>query len=542
MQFRRTLGDVLKEAGVITSSQLASSLQERDKTREPLHGILVRRGYVSEQEIVDTLSTVLGIPCARLDPRMVEPEAASLVPPYLIWHHQILPLTRRGNRLTLAMADPLNDRAIEDVEKATGLEVVPVIVRQSDLTWVAGQYASWGPRSAEAETRADDASAVRLVDSILTQAFHAQASDVHIQPESEAVRVRFRVDGLLSEVLRLPASIGPALVSRLKVMADLDISEKRLPQDGRIRVQLEGHAIDIRVAIIPTVYGEQVVLRVLDQTRGIIDIEGLKLQGSNWERFMSLLAFPHGIVLVTGPTGSGKTTTLYSMLRFLNDSERCIITLEDPVEYSLPGITQIQVNPRIGFSFSEGLRAVFRQDPDVIMVGEIRDTETARLAVQAAMTGHLVLSTLHTNTAAGSVTRLCDMGIEPYLICSSLRGVVAQRLVRTVCPECSEEYFLDEFTAVRIGLPELTGNRFRRGRGCYSCRMTGYQGRVAVQEVLVFTQALRDLVMGESVTEEELQSAARAQGMVTLLEDGIKKARDGLTSLEEIMRVVHLGY
>ncbi len=541
MQFRRTLGDVLREAGMITSGQLASSLQEKDKTGEPLHNILVRRGYISEEEIVNTLSTMLGIPSARLDARMIEPDALRLVPEYLIWRHQILPLSRHGRRLSLAMADPLNYEAIEEVAQATGLEVVPVIVRQNELTWVAGQYTFWGANSTGLSPRLDDASAVRIVDSVLNQAFHAQASDIHIQPEKETVKVRFRVDGLLFEVLRLPADIGPALVSRIKVMAGLDISEKRFPQDGRIRAEMEGHSIDIRVAVIPAVYGEQVVLRILDKTRGIIDLEGLRLLGSNRERFMSLLASPNGIVLVTGPTGSGKTTTLYNMLRFLNSPERSIITLEDPVEYSLPGITQIQVNPRIGFSFSDGLRAVFRQDPDVIMVGEIRDTETAHLAVQAAMTGHLVLSTLHTNTAAGSVTRLRDMGIEPYLISSCLRGVVAQRLVRMVCPRCYEEYGLDEPTAVRIGLPELTGVKFRRGRGCNSCRMTGYYGRVALQEVLVFSQSLRMLALSESITEEELETAARAQGMVTLLEDGINKAKEGLTSLEEVVRVVYLG-
>ncbi|NSW81855.1 MAG: type II/IV secretion system protein [Syntrophothermus sp.] len=542
MQVRRTLGDVLREAGMITASQLVSSLKEQNKTGEPLSTILIRKGYVTEQEIVDTLTATLGIPTTRLDPRMVEAEAMGMLPSYLIWHYQILPLTRQGQHLTLAMVDPLDEKAIEEVQNATGLEVVPVVVRQSDLTWAAGQCVfSSSSRMRREEARLDETSVVRVLDSLFVQAFQCRASDIHIQPEVEAIRIRFRVDGSLFDVLHLPVSIGPALVSRIKVMANLDISEKRLPQDGRIKLEIERHSIDLRVAVIPTVYGEQVVLRVLDQTRGILDIEGLRLESSNFERFMSLLACPHGILLVTGPTGSGKTTTLYTMLRFLNSPDRCIITLEDPVEYSLAGITQIQMNPRIGLTFSDGLRAVFRQDPDIIMVGEIRDTETAHLAVQAAMTGHLVLSTLHTNTAVGSITRLLDMGIEPYLICSSLRGVVAQRLVRMICSLCAEEYLLDEFTAVRIGMPELTGKRFRRGRGCHYCRMTGYQGRVAVQEVLVFNHDLRGMVMSDSFTEEELETAAREQGMTTLLEDGIRKAREGLTSLDEVMRVVYLG-
>lgn len=386
-----------------------------------------------------------------------------------------------------------------------------------------------------------EVSVVKMVNSICSQAVQERASDIHIEPREEGVVIRFRIDGSLFDIARLPRRLGPAIVSRIKIMSNLDIAEKRLPQDGRIRTRVERRDIDIRVSTLPTIWGEKVVLRILDQTQGILDVEELKLEENNRAALLSLLAHPHGIILVTGPTGSGKTTTLYAMLSHLNSSCRNIVTLEDPVEYSLAGINQVQVKPRIGLTFATGLRAVLRQDPNVIMVGEIRDIETARLATQAAMTGHLVLSTLHTNTAVGSLARMVDMGVEPYLICSALRGVVAQRLVRMVCPHCIEAYTLDDGIAARLGITASENRVFYRGRGCDICRMTGYRGRIALQEILVINKQLQKLILEQTASEHELQEVAKNNGMVTLRMDGVNKARRGLTSLEEVAKVVFLG-
>lgn len=388
---------------------------------------------------------------------------------------------------------------------------------------------------------ADEAPTVKLVNEILSQAVRERASDIHIEPQENGFRIRFRIDGFLFDAMHLPSQAGPAVVSRVKIMADLDIAEKRLPQDGRISWQVEKKDIDFRVSTMPTLFGEKVVLRILDRTEGVRPLEELQMEASSYARVISLLERSHGIILVTGPTGSGKTTTLYAMLSYLNSPARNIITLEDPVEYSLAGVNQVQINPRIGLTFATGLRSVLRQDPNIIMVGEIRDTETARLATRAAMTGHLVLSTLHTNSAAGSLARLIDMGVDPYLIASSLNGVIGQRLVRTLCLHCREEYKLDPDTATRLGIAGEAGHTFYRGKGCSLCRMTGYRGRMALQEVLVVDRQVQKIIIDGNDSEEKLQEAAVARGMNTLRADGIRKARQGLTSLEEVMRVVFLG-
>lgn len=564
MQHRRTLDRVLQEEGLITREQMHVCQQEYKKTGECMAAIIVGKGYLTNEQLVEVLRVRMGIPRTTLLNRVeVDDEVIGLLPVDFLKSRRLFPLVRKGGHLTLAMADPLDEDAIRDIRLTTGLVVVPVLASVKELEWAIRQYIDpgvdknlkqairelkkntgllyEGPTDYDAGVYVDDAPVIKVVNTIFARAVQEKASDIHIEPQEDGVRVRFRIDGSLFDILHLPRHTGPAIISRIKIMADLDISEKRLPQDGRMRITVEQRDIDFRIASLPTIYGEKLVLRILDQAEGILSLTELRLGTDNLAAVKSLMRYPHGIILISGPTGSGKTTTLYAMLSFLNSRERNIVTLEEPVEYSLAGIIQVQVNPRIGFTFASGLRAVLRQDPDIIMVGEIRDTETARLATRAAMTGHLVLSTLHTNTAAGSLARLLDMGVEPYLIASALKGVVAQRLVRMNCPHCSEVYTLEEHAAVKLDISENEGRTFYRGRGCDFCRMTGYRGRAALQEVLLIDKAIRELIIGGRTSEEQLQEKAVTQGMVTLREDGIRKAAEGLTSLEEVMKVVYLG-
>jgi type IV pilus assembly protein PilB len=386
----------------------------------------------------------------------------------------------------------------------------------------------------------DDAPIIRMVNSILIQAVQGHCSDIHIEAQELDVRVRFRVDGELYEVLTLPKISLAAIVSRVKIMAGMDIAEKRIPQDGRFRMVIETREVDFRVSTLPTSHGEKVVMRVLDRTNAMTRIDSLGLSSINHERLLSVSRRPHGMILVTGPTGSGKTSTLYSILGEINSVDKNIITLEDPIEYTLEGINQVQTNPKAGLSFASGLRSVLRQDPDIIMVGEIRDFETAQLVVQASLTGHLVLSTVHTNSAAGTLARLTDMGIEEYLLATSLTGVVSQRLVRRICGNCCQEYGLAKDTAIMLGIPEESGQVFYRPIGCNMCRQLGYQGRVALHEIMIIGPQVRTAInRGDS--SDALQAAALEEGMISIRNDGIDKAKLGLTSLEEVMKAVFLG-
>jgi type IV pilus assembly protein PilB len=387
----------------------------------------------------------------------------------------------------------------------------------------------------------DDAPVIRMVNSLLKQAVQGGASDIHIEPLEHDVRVRFRIDGELWEVLSLPRKSFPATVSRIKIMANLDISEKRVPQDGRTRLIIDGREIDFRISTLPSIHGEKIVLRVLDRTNALMSLEKLGFGPANEQRIKSLIKRPHGMVIVTGPTGSGKTTTLYSVLTELNDPNRNIVTLEDPVEYSLPGITQVQINTKAGLTFPAGLRSILRQDPDIIMVGEMRDGETAGLGVRAALTGHLFFSTLHTNSAAGTVARMVNMGIENYLLSSSLIGVVSQRLIRRLCKNCHQPYELAEETAVQLNIPEYTGKQFYTPVGCNMCRQSGYSGRMALHEVLGVGPEMRRAITNKIQSEDELEEIAISEGMITMSRDGIYKAYEGMTSLEEVMKGVLLG-
>lgn len=563
---RRRLGDLLVEAGMITRDQLEQALREQRRSGERLGKVLARLGLVTEKDILEVLEFQLGIPKVVLQDYNLDQEVVKLIPEALARRHLAIPIRRDGNRLLVAMADPLNLTALDDLRLATGLEIMPAIASEREIEaalsrfWqgagvtqalaeveeMAATAAALPPRDAfdlDEVDRAgmDNAPTVRLVNRIILQAVHSRASDIHIEPQEKDIRVRFRVDGLLRDVLHLPTGILNSLVSRIKIMGGMDIAEKRLPQDGRFQVTVERRSIDLRVSTMPTVYGEKVVLRILDKSTMLLPLDGLGFLPATRQIYETLIRSAYGMILITGPTGSGKTTTLYATLNALSSPEKNIITIEDPVEYLLPGINQVRVNPKAGLDFASGLRAILRQDPDIIMVGEIRDRETADIAVRAATTGHLVFSTLHTNDAAGAVTRLLDMGVEPFLVNSSLIGVVAQRLARLICHNCRETYQPQPEDPVYSFIQDRQGLTFYRGRGCPQCNYTGYQGRTAIQEVLVMTEDIRALV-AEKAPSHEIKKAAVAAGMVTLREDGLEKASQGLTTIEEVMRVTLGGF
>ncbi|MGE5380401.1 MAG: GspE/PulE family protein [Methylocystaceae bacterium] len=558
---RKLLGDLLLEQDLITQTQLDDALNEQKTSREKLGTILVKKGIITELQLIETLEFVLGVPHVQLGKMNIDPEAVKLIPAQMARAHQVLPVSISNGILTLAMADPLNYQAIDDVRMYTRLDIVPVLASQRDMDTAIRQYMALKVDSrveklitelgqedkksvrqddhlVEVE---DDAPVIRMVTSLITQAVQGRASDIHIEPQDNDLRVRFRIDGVLYEVLRLPKKSVAPIISRAKIMADLDIAEKRLPQDGRCRMMVDRRQVDFRISTLPTVHGEKVVMRILDQTQALTTIDRLGFSSPNQRSLTNLAVKPHGLVLITGPTGSGKTTTLYSLLSLIDAAVKNVVTLEDPVEYSISGINQVQVNPRAGFTFASGLRSVLRQDPDVIMVGEIRDQETAQLAIQAALTGHLVLSTLHTNSAAATITRLADMGIEFYLLASALAGVISQRLVRRLCPNCRQSYLLDSTTAFRLGIDEETGSTFYRSVGCNMCRQVGYVGRAALQEVLILDDDLRNAITTGNTYEEAIERIATGNGMIPMRQDGIAKAREGITSLEEVIKVVTLG-
>lgn len=558
---RKLLGDLLLEQGVINRPQLDDALTDQKISREKLGSILVKKGYITELQLIETLEFVLGVPHVQLGKMNIDAEAVKLIPAQMARAHQVLPVSVKNGLLTLAMADPLNYQAIDDVRMYTRLDVVPVLASQREMDTAIRQYMAlkvdsrvekmineMGQEEKKANRQEerlveveDDAPVIRMVTSLLTQAVQGRASDIHIEPSEYDMRVRFRIDGILYEVLRLPKKSAAAVISRVKIMADLDIAEKRMPQDGRCQLKVDGREIDFRISTLPTVNGEKVVMRILDRAQALTTIDRLGFSPQNHKALTNLAARPHGMILITGPTGSGKTTTLYSMLSLINAAEKNVVTLEDPVEYSMPGINQVQVNPRAGFTFASGLRSVLRQDPDVVMVGEIRDQETAGLAIQASLTGHLVLSTLHTNSAAATITRLADMGAEFYLLASALAGVVAQRLVRRLCPNCRQAYELDGTTAFRLGMDEVAGKIFYQPTGCNMCRQVGYMGRAALQEVLVIDEDLRVAITTGNTYEDNLERIATNKGMITIREDGIAKALEGVTSLEEVIKAVTLG-
>ena len=553
-KLRKRLGDLLIEVGFITQEQLDKALNVQQKMGKRLGKVLIELGYISEQSMIEVLEFQLGIPHVDLSIMGIDPEIAALIPESVAKRYQVIPIRREQDKVVLAMADPTNILAVDDVQLATGLMVEVVIATESEIERAINR--SYGVRESvqkainqlqtsdpfllpdDLTVKESDAPIISIVNSLLQQAAKDGASDIHIEPQEKELRIRFRVDGVLREMMTFPKRIHGALTSRLKIMSEMDISERRIPQDGRIKLRFAGRDIDIRVSTLPTIYGEKIVGRLLDQGGAMLDIDKLGFSALNMQRFIEISQKSYGIVLVTGPTGSGKTTTLYSALSRCSTAEKNIVTVEDPVEYRLPGINQVNINTKAGLDFANTLRALLRQDPNIIMVGEIRDAETAEIAIRAALTGHLVLSTLHTNDAASTVTRLVDMGIEAYLVASSVLGVLSQRLVRRICPQCKTAYVVEPNTPEYIFASVNQGQtlQFYRGTGCPACNHTGYRGRIGIHEVLPVTPGIRALIM-QGVSADLIVEAAKEEGMLTMMQDGVQKALEGTTTLSEVMRV-----
>ncbi|HSC17695.1 MAG TPA: type II secretion system ATPase GspE [Rhizomicrobium sp.] len=544
------MDQLVLDRGLVAPETFARAKLVQEETGERLDAVLTRLGLVSEQVLAQTIADLTGYPVATTDDFPQEPVAADLISPRFLRDVKAVPLAATDSEIRVALTDPLDPYPLQALRFATERHVIPAVGRTSDVEAAlerlyASEQHGEGEDSSEADEAdverlkdlASDAPVVRLVNGLITRASESRASDIHIEPTDDAVKVRFRVDGALKEIETLPVHLKSALVSRIKVMSGLDIAERRLPQDGRLRIAVRGHEIDLRVATSPTIHGETVVLRILDRSKLSLDFKALGFDEDVLEDYLHAIRQPHGIVLVTGPTGSGKTTTLYASLATLNSPDRKILTIEDPIEYRLAGINQTQVKPQIGLTFAAALRSFLRQDPDVMMVGEIRDLETAEVAVQSALTGHTILSTLHTNDAASTVTRLLDMGVEPFLITSTLNAVLAQRLVRRLCPHCREEYTPSE-AALRVWSADLAGRaieRLFRPTGCDACDRTGFRGRLCVTELLPINDEITRLVLSRSEARE-IQRVAVTRGMRTMFSDGLAKAQAGLTTIEEVLR------
>lgn len=558
MKEKKSLGESLVADGIITADQLKKAQEEEKRTHQRLTRILVKLGFISEDDLVMFLSNKLGIPHIELGSYLIDPKIIELVPEALARKHELIPVLKIGNRLTCAMTDPWNVFALDEVRARTGLTIEPAVATESAIRKALNEY--YGTKGSiedliksideeklgigegkEPDVKklqgiVEEPVVIKLVNMIILKAIQEKASDIHIEPGEEELKTRLRVDGMLHEITSPPKHLQSAIISRIKIMAELDIAERRIPQDGRFTIKMEGKQIDVRVSSVPTIYGENVVLRLLDASSAVMGLDELGFSKDVLEKFDKLVHRPHGIILVTGPTGSGKTTTLYAALNKINTVEKNIITIEDPVEYKLEGIRQIQINPKVDLTFANGLRSILRQDPNVIMVGEMRDRETAEIAIQAALTGHLVFSTLHTNDAPGAITRMIDMGVEPFLVSSSVIGVLAQRLVRVICKECKEKYTPTKEELKDIGLAQAERIDFYRGKGCASCMSTGYKGRIGIYELMIPDEKIRNAVISKSTTDD-IRKLAKAAGMITLKEDGIQKIKAGLTTVEEVLRV-----
>jgi type IV pilus assembly protein PilB len=557
VSIRRPIGALLVAEDLITQDQLDAGLAEQSASGKPLGRIFVERGQLSEVDLARAMAAQAGLEFVDLADYPVDRVAIGLIPEPVARRYRALPIGWSEGRLVVAMADPTNVFALDDIHALTKAEVQAVVVTKDQLLEAldrfhrlegeAGEVAQIAADSVIAadETRqareaVDEAPIVRFVNLLITQAVADRASDIHVEPAESDLRIRFRVDGVLHEVMRSPRSIQAGVISRLKIMADINIAERRLPQDGRMSLTVGGRTVDLRVATHPTVHGEKVVLRILDTSQARLDLADLGFRAEALRRYEACYRKPYGTILVTGPTGSGKSTTLYATLNLLNQEDRNIITVEDPVEYRLAGVNQIQVNPRAGLTFAAALRSILRADPDIILVGEIRDRETAVIAIEAALTGHLVLSTLHTNDAASTPMRLIEMGVEPFLVTSALDCVVAQRLARRLCDRCKEPYQPSPAELAEADWPAAElGERpqLYRPVGCPACSRTGYRGRLAIQEVMVLSEEIERMTV-ERYSSDDVKKTAVSQGMEPLREDGLRKVAQGLTSLEEVFRVV----
>ncbi len=558
----RSLGAILLENSTLTQEQLEEGLAYQREKGVRLGEALIQLKFLRNEDILKALSIQLGIPYLnKVETDEIPSDIVAALPINYAKKNEVLPLKKEGGSVIVAMSDPLNHYVLDDLRLIYSTSVKPVIANAYEIigaiNTVYNKMSDVGERAVEdfeegnldtigqelEEVQdllesADEAPIIRLVNSLLFRAVKQKSSDIHIEPFEKGMIVRFRIDGVLYDVMHPPKKAYAAICSRVKIMGNMNIAEKRLPQDGRIRIKIAGKDIDIRVSTVPTAHGESIVMRLLDKSHVVLDMEKLGMHGKVLQQMRDAISRSHGIILVTGPTGSGKTTTLYAALSELNTPDVKIITVEDPVEYQLDGINQIPVNPKIDLTFASGLRAILRQDPDIVLVGEIRDRETAEIAVQAALTGHLVLSTLHTNDSASSVTRLIDMGVEPFLVSSSVLAILAQRLIRTVCRDCAKKYTPTEEELTRAGLTieDLKGKQLYRAVGCPNCMNTGYAGRLGIHEFLFMNDEVRGEIM-KNVDATTIKRSAMAQGMMTLREDGIQKALKGITTLEEVMMI-----
>jgi len=555
---RKRLGEILVDKNLLLPEQLDTALERQKQSGRRLGQVLIDMGFVSHDDVMGAISEQTGIPHVHLRKGLVDPKIVSIIPSETALTCKVLPLFKVRNTLTLAMADPADLFTIDNIESLTGCNVQPVQCRGEDIETCIREYYTEGLEmedfieSFEAtdvqvadapvedlslvEEAAEGARVINLVNVIMLNAIKEGASDIHIEPDLAACRIRYRIDGVLQEVMTPRADLHPSMISRIKVMAKMDIAERRMPRDGRFRVIAEGKEVDLRVSTMPTVLGEKVVIRLLDKGQLTLDINRIGIDEQTLTRVKRVLSKPHGIILVTGPTGSGKTTTLYCGLSFISSIERNIVTIEDPVEYQIPVINQIQVDEEHGLSFAKTLRSVLRQDPDVIMVGEIRDRDTAEVAIQAAMTGHLVLSTLHTNESAGAISRLVEMGVEPFLLTSSVIGVVAQRLVRTVCGHCKTNFFPPREVLERIGW-KGSNTTFVTGRGCERCFDSGLRGRTGIFELLEISDPLRERILIDP-SLPSIRAGCAESGMRSMKDEGFRLVEEGQTSLEEVMRIV----
>jgi len=568
---KKSFSDFLVGHGVITPAQLKKASQEQKRGGERLEQTLVRLGYVREEVILQYLADYFNLPYVDLETYLIDEKVVKMIPEEMARRHTLIPIFKIGNTLTLAMTNPLNILALDEVRNKVKGDVEIAISTEKNIKKAIDQHYGITTTALESTLQQlvkgnagglaqeppdyrktydlavkelppgpiEDAPAARMFDLVMIQAIRDRASDIHFEPDERALRVRFRIDGFLYESLSLPKPIHPPLTSRIKILAEMDIAETRLPQDGNFNVKMEKRSFEIRVSTFPTIYGENVVLRILDQTSALFKLEELGFSEEMLNHFKQLIRRPNGIILVTGPTGSGKTTTLYAILNMINSTDKNIITIEDPVEYRLASIRQTQINPKAGINFATGLRSILRQDPDVIMIGEVRDLETSEIALQSALTGHLVLSTLHTNDAPEAITRLMDIGVEPYLISSSVIGVLAQRLVRSICPDCKVPYQVD---------PKSLGDEFSksegpvtlyRGKGCKNCKQSGYRGRTGIFELLSIDEKIKQLISERDSTQVIRDIAKKTLGMISLREDGLRKVLKGITTLDEVDRVAY---
>ena len=565
MQIKKRLGEMLFESNLLTQEQLQNALSEHRKAGLKLGQFLVRRGIVVEQKIIDVLSRQLKIEKYHPDKYPIDVDLARFIPIDVAQKYQLAPLKKKGRLLTIAVTDPLDINMLDYIEVITNSEVEPVVCTEREVNQLINSIYGMQSRIgdvlegmeidaqpdlergteqtediqvASLQDMAGEAPVVRLVNSVFAQAVREGASDIHLSPQKDNVHVRFRIDGKLHEVPSPPKTLFLPIVARIKILANMDITVSRIPQDGRFTLRVEKKEINVRVSSMPTIYGENMVLRLLDVSSGIYTLDSLGMVGQDVEKIATMIQKPYGMILSTGPTGSGKSTSLYAILNELNRPDINIITIEDPVEFRVDNIRQVQLNRKAGMTFASGLRSILRQDPEVIMVGEIRDQETAAIAVQAAQTGHRVLSTLHTNDAAGAVTRLMDMGIEPFLVSSVLLLSFAQRLVRTNCPYCVESYSPPANALVAWGLDKAENANFRRGKGCYQCLNTGYKGRTGLFEVLVNDEMIQDMIMKKKSAQEITREAVAAGKLRTLRQDAAGKVLQGITTLEEAASAV----